>query len=363
MYTALMIRLPRPDDFHVHLRQGPALTAYAQDHARVFGRALIMPNTLPPIRNAADLMAYRNEIKLASKPVNPQYEPLMSFKIPSIKTLAKTESVNSFIQELKTAGAIAGKLYPAGVTTNSADGVGDLEEIYPLFEAMQDAGIYLCVHGEEPDAFCLDRERAFLPRLNRVVCDFPRLKIVLEHVSTAAAVEWVSGQPDRVAASVTVQHLLHTLDDMLGGHLQPHLFCKPLLKRPEDRQAIQAAVLSASPRFFFGSDSAPHSRIAKECDCGAAGVYSAPVALPLLAEFFETADKLKLLPDFVSRFGAEFYGLPLAKDELVMVRKPWMVPNSLHDGIEGFPIGGVVPMAAGQELAWVVEGWIASGSK
>jgi len=350
-----MIRIPRPDDFHVHVRQGPAMAAYVADHAAIFGRGLMMPNTVPSIRDAVGLAEYRAAILRAATRVNPGYQPLMTFKVFIPDSLEQGGDVANQIADLKSAGAIAGKLYPAGVTTNSADGVSDLDALYPVLEAMQDSGLVLCVHGEDPDAFCLDREAAFLPKLNRVVCDFPRLRIVLEHVSTAAAVDWVSGQPDRVAATVTVHHLLHTLDDMLAGHLQPHLFCKPLLKRPDDRSAIQSAVLSGSPRFFFGSDSAPHERVAKECDCGAAGIYSATVALPLLASFFEAREKLDLLAEFTGRFGAEFYGLALPNDELVLVRKKWVVPMTLHLGADGFSGGGVVPLAAGQELEWAVE--------
>jgi len=332
------------------------MAAYVADHAAVFGRGLIMPNTLPPISDSPGLTEYRAAIVRLAQAVNPAYQPLMTFKLFPVATLAPSGDLAGVLAGLKLAGAVAGKLYPAGVTTNSSDGVADLELLYPVFEAMQETGLVLCVHGEEPDAFCLDREAAFLPKLNRIVCDFPRLRIVLEHVSTAAAVEWVSGQPDRVAATVTVHHLLHTLDDMLADHLRPHLFCKPLLKRPADRVAIQSVVLAGSSRFFFGSDSAPHGRVAKECDCGAAGIYSASVALPLLAGFFEAAGKLERLADFTGRFGAEFYGLPLPSDELVLLRKKWQVPQSLHEGLAGFPAGGVVPLAAGQELAWAVEG-------
>lgn len=349
-----MIRIRLPDDFHVHLRQGPALAAYARDHAACFGRALVMPNTLPPVRDAAGLRAYAAEIAAAAAPVRPDYRALMSFKLlpPEAEGAAV---VADRVSDLAAAGAVAGKLYPAGVTTNSADGVSDMAELYPAFEAMQDRGLVLCVHGEDPDAFCLDREEAFLPRLDAVVRDFPRLRVVLEHVSTAAAVAWVRSRPDRVAATVTVQHLLHSLDDMLGGHLRPHLFCKPLLKRPGDRQAIQAAVLAGDRKFFFGSDSAPHAKVAKECDCGAAGVYSATVALPLLAGFFDAAGKLPLLDDFTGRHGAEFYGLEPARGECALVKKSWRVPPALHAGEAGFDGGGVVPLAAGQELAWAVE--------
>ncbi len=355
LYSATMMHLPRPDDFHVHVRQGPALVHYVHDLATVFGRGLIMPNTLPPILNAVDVSRYRAEILAAAQVVNPHFEALMTFKITTLAALGG--AVEEALADLKAAGAVAGKLYPAGVTTNSADGVKDLGELYPLFAAMEKRGLVLCLHGEDPDAFCLDRETAFLPKLGAVVAAFPRLKIVLEHVSTAQAVEWVLAQGPLVAATVTVQHLLFTLDDLLGGHLQPHLFCKPLIKRPEDRAALQAVVLSGSPRFFFGSDSAPHARAAKECDCGSAGCYSAPVALPALASFFEAAGELKGLADFVAGFGADFYGLPRLAGglggKISLVKESWKVPALLHagPGLES----GVVPLYAGQELAWKVK--------
>jgi dihydroorotase len=354
-----MIRIPRPDDFHVHVRQGPALDAYVADLAAVFGRGLVMPNTLPPVQTAADVARYRGEILAAARgtggaavPGAGAFEPLMSFKITGLGVFSAEADLDTAMAGLKAAGAVAGKLYPAGVTTNSADGVRDLAELYPLFAAMERADLALCVHGEDPDAFCLDREAAYLPRLDRVAAAFPRLRIVLEHVSTARAVDWVGAQGARIAATVTVQHLLFTLDDMLGGHLKPHLFCKPLIKRPEDRAALQAAVLSGSPKFFFGSDSAPHARTAKECDCGAAGVYTSPVALPVLAAWFEEHGKLELLGDFVGRFGAQFYGLPLPAGTVTLEKARWRVPSLLHAGPGLEP--GVVPLFAGQELAWRV---------
>jgi dihydroorotase len=366
MSTPATITLPLPDDFHAHVRQGPAMEHYVRDLAAVFGRGLIMPNTLPPVCSAAEVRAYRDAILAAARPVRPNFQPLMTFKVTTVAAAlglaaggsapTGTEldgALDRAAAELKAAGAVAGKLYPAGVTTNSADGVRDLAELFPLFGAMERAGLVLCVHGEEPDAFCLDREAAFLPRLEAVVRAFPRLKIVLEHVSTARAVDWVLAQGPQVAATVTVQHLLFTLDDMLGGHLHPHLFCKPLIKRPEDREVLRGAVFSGSPKFFFGSDSAPHAKAAKECDCGAAGCYTAPVALPVLAALFEAASALDRLPTFVAGHGAAFYGLPAPAGTLRLVRREWIVPRLLHagPGLES----GVVPLYAGQTLVWSVE--------
>ncbi len=339
-----MLKFPLPDDFHVHVRQGAVLKDYVRTLARSFGRALIMPNTLPPIKTASELLAYCQEIKEAANTVNPDFEPLMTFKVfAPEKGLSKQEILEQ-VQELKKAGAVAGKLYPLGATTNSEDGVSEIEELFSLFEAMQQEGLLLLIHGEDPQAFVMEREKAFLPQLDRIVRTFPQLKIVLEHVSSADAVSWVRRQGRNVAATVTVHHLLFTLDDMAGKHLNPHLYCKPLLKRPEDRQAIAEAVLSGDHKFFFGSDSAPHEVDQKESCCGAAGIYSAPVALALLAQFFDAAGELDLMPGFVASHGARFYGIPAPQGrEVQLVKEPWQVPELIDN---------IVPLAAGQTLAW-----------
>jgi dihydroorotase len=255
------------------------------------------------------------------------------------------------IREAKAAGVVAGKLYPEGVTTNSSDGVRDFMELADVFGAMAEAGLVLCLHGETPDAFCLDREEAFLAEvLPTIAASFPGLRIVLEHVSTAAAVEWVRGQAPAgahdVAATITVHHLLLTLDDVVGGMLAPHHFCKPVAKRPADRAAIVAAAVSGDPRFFLGTDSAPHLRAAKEAAHGCAGVFTAPVALPLLAARFDEHDALDRLEAFCSGHGARFYGLPGNEGTVQLVREPWTVPADC---------AGVVPLAAGTTLPWRVE--------
>lgn len=309
-----------------------------------------MPNTLPPITDAESLIAYRKQILAAAKRVDDSFQPLMTFKIMPVNAT----DAETLVSALKVAGAIAGKLYPQGVTTNSGDGVRNIGDLFPVFAAMEHYGLVFCVHGEDPDTFCLDREEAFLPKLESVVKAFPKLKIVLEHVSTKAAVDWVKSMPDRVAATMTIHHLLFTLDDMLGGHLNPHLFCKPLIKTPRDRDALAAAALSGSPKFFFGSDSAPHTKVSKECDCGAAGVYSMTVSLPLLASFFENAGKLDVFENFVSKFGADFYGLPLNDQFVELSKENWKVPKVVHTGEVGVE-GGVVPLAAGTEINWRIK--------
>ncbi len=328
-------RIPLPDDFHVHLRQDEPLRVYVHDLASSFGRAIVMPNTTPPIRNAADLRRYRDEIIDAAAGY-PWFTPLMTFKI------AESHSAGQ-VRQLAAAGAYAGKLYPQGATTNSEDGVPDIRAAWPVFEAMQDSDLVLCIHGEDPTSFVLDREDAFLPVLEEMVRDFPRLRIVLEHITTSRAVELIRSLPDTVAATITVHHLLLTLDDVVGGFLNPHVFCKPIMKRPEDRAALAEAALSASPKFFFGSDSAPHPVGAKENACGCAGVYTAPVAMPLLIDFFERHGSIAGLREFCCERGRRFYRLPESDYEVSYSRKPWTVPERY---------GVVVPFRAGSTVVW-----------
>jgi dihydroorotase len=337
------VTLRRPDDFHLHLRDGELLQAVLPHSSATFGRGLVMPNTEPPVLTGDDAERYRKQI-VEAVPEGHRFEPLMTIKVVSGTT-------RQVVDEARAAGVVAGKLYPEGVTTNSADGVRDVMALGEVFQAMSDAGMVLCLHGETPDTFCLDREGRFVDEVLPYLAEsFPDLRIVLEHVSTAAAVEWVRAQPadsgkGGVAATVTVHHLLLTLDDVVGGMLSPHHFCKPVAKRPEDRAAIVAAATSGCSRFFLGTDSAPHLRGAKECAQGCAGVFTAPVALPLLAELFDGLGVLDRLDDFCSGFGADFYGLPRNQGTLRLVRDPWVVPDEL---------AGVVPLRAGATLPWRV---------
>jgi dihydroorotase len=340
MAESLSLTLRRPDDLHLHLRDGALLAQVLPHSAAAFGRGLVMPNTEPPVVTGADAERYRKEI-LSVRPDGSPFEPLMTIKIVPSTTPA-------IVRDAAAAGVVAGKLYPEGVTTNSSDGVRDVLALGSVFAAMSDAGLVLCLHGESPDAFCLDREERFLfevlPELAR---SFPDLRIVLEHVSTAAAVDWVQHQPGtNVAATITVHHLLLTLDDVVGGMLAPHHFCKPVAKRPADRAAIVAAAVSGDPRFFLGTDSAPHPRAAKESAHGCAGVFTAPVALPLLATVFEEQGALAALEGFCSVHGAAFYGLPPNPGTVRLVREPWTVPADYD---------GVVPLNAGSTLPWQVE--------
>ncbi len=338
------IILRKPDDMHIHLRQGGLLENVLEQTVKQVARAIVMPNTAPAIETVNALTAYRQEINESLKRINSKagkqytFEPLMTFKVGPHMT-AQT------IKELKAAGATAGKIYPQGVTTNSEEGVKDFKALYPIYEAMSNENLVLCIHGEIPSAFCIDREKEFLPIFKQIAKDFPKLKIVLEHLTTSAAVELVEESPKNVAGTLTVHHLLTTLDDIIGGSLRPHLFCKPLPKHSSDKENLRRAAVSGNPKFFLGSDSAPHLVENKECDCGAAGVYSAPVLLPLLIDIFQQENKLDKLESFTSQFGAEFYNLPLNQETMALTQNTWTVPDKMH---------GIVPFFAGQKLKWKV---------
>lgn len=328
----MTLTLRRPDDFHVHLRQDADLPSYAREAGRRFARVLVMPNLVPPVVAAEDVDAYRKAILAGA----PGFEPLMAFKLLPRHTPSQLRS-------LKAAGAVAGKVYPEGVTTNSEDGITDLRQIWPLMESLEETGLVVCCHGEKPGVFSMDREERFLDEFMETATRFPGVRLVLEHVSTAAAVRSVRSLGRHVAATITLHHLEITLDDVVGGMLKPHLFCKPLAKRPEDREALREAAFSGDPKFFYGTDSAPHHKGKKECASGCAGVYSMPVALEGLVDVFDRAGKLDRLEDFCASFGADFYGLPRTTDTVTLVKSPWTVPD-LTDG--------VVPYRAGESMSW-----------
>jgi dihydroorotase len=342
------IRIRRPDDFHVHLRQGEMLSHVVGATATTFGRALVMPNTTPPIRTGADAMAYKARILDAVRTVLGSdwgFEPLMTIKLLPTTT-------PDVVREARAAGVVAAKLYPAGVTTNSDDGieVDRLGAIYvdpKVLEAMQEVDMVLCLHGEVPGVFCLDREEAFLEALRGLSTKFPRLRIVLEHVTCQAAVDAVTELPPNVAATITAHHLLLSLDDVVGDKIRPHHFCKPIAKYPSDRTALVIAATSGSRKFFLGTDSAPHARGTKECDSGCAGVYTAPIAMEVLAEVFEQADALERLEGFTSVFGADFYRLPRNEDYVELVKEWVDVPKELP--------GNLVPFRAGEKLTWLFQ--------
>lgn len=326
------LTLPLPDDFHIHLRQGKDLASYAKSAELQFGRVLAMPNTEPPINSPETVKKYKEEILAAA----PSLEILLTFKLN--KNYNEQE-----LSAMQKNGAAAAKYYPLGVTTNSQDGVSRIEDMYPTIALMEKLDLVLCLHGEEPGAFCLDRERDFLKHLEKLCENFPKLRIVLEHVSSAEAVECVKSLSQNVAATVTVHHIILTLNDIVGDSLRPQNFCKPLPKLPKDKEAVRAAIFSGNKKFFLGTDSAPHSLEKKECLCGAAGVYSAPVAIPILIEEFEKENKLNLLPDFLSGFGSDFYKIPRQAKKIVYIKKKWQVPEI---------IDGAVPLRAGEVLEW-----------
>jgi len=346
------LTLRRPDDWHLHLRDGDALAAVVGATARVFGRAIVMPNLKPPVATVAAALAYRDRIVAAARP-GCRFEPLM--------TLYLTDNTPaSEIARAKASGAVhAIKYYPAGATTNSDSGVTALERAYPAIEAIERHGLVLSLHGEvtDPDVDIFDRERVFVDRvLERLLRDFPGLKIVLEHITTHEAAQFVAEAPPRVAATITPQHLLWSRNAMLVGGIRPHYYCLPILKRETHRRSLVAAATSGSPKFFLGTDSAPHARHTKEHACGCAGCYSAPLALELYAEAFEDAGALGRLEGFASLHGAAFYGLPPHDDAVTLERASWTAPAD-------YPFGGatIVPLRAGEPMRWRVAGNSAPG--
>jgi dihydroorotase len=317
---------------HLHLREGDILHTVTPLSAQVFAGAVIMPNLVPPVDNRERLERYRASIHAASD--STLFEPYM--------TLFFKEYDEPTLRSLKT-HIIGIKLYPADVTTHSAAGVQTIEDAIPTLAFMQELAIPLLVHGET-HGFVLDREREFLTVYDRLATRFPRLTIVMEHITTREAVAFLDRYPN-VYATVTLHHLLYTLDDIAGGLLQPHLFCKPLAKRPEDRDALLAAALSAHPKLMFGSDSAPHPQSAKECSGCAAGVFTAPIALPRLVELFEQHHALDRLQAFVSDNARRIYNIQPPARVVELEKTPWVVPERY---------GTVIPMHAGKTLAWQV---------
>ena len=339
------LTLARPDDWHVHLRDGPALAAVAAHTARVFGRAIVMPNLKPPVTTVAAAADYRARI-LAALPAGVRFTPLMTLYLTDNTTPAE-------IERAKASGFVhAVKYYPAGATTNSDSGVTALDRVYPALAAMERAGLVLSLHGEVTDADVdmFDRERVFVDRLlQRIVGDFPALRIVLEHITTREAAEYVAGAPANVAATITPQHLLWSRNAIFAGGLRPHLYCLPILKRETHREALVRAATSGSTRFFLGTDSAPHARHTKEHACGCAGCYSAHAALELYAEAFEDAGAIDRLEGFASFHGADFYRLPRNRDTITLVREPWSVP-----AVYPFGADTLVPLRAGEAVRWRV---------
>jgi dihydroorotase len=341
--TSTEITLTSPDDWHLHLRDGAALESVVAHTALRFARAIVMPNLKVPVTTTAQALAYRGRI-LAALPQGLAFEPLMTLYLTD--NLAPDE-----IDLARASGQVhAVKLYPAGATTNSESGVTDLGAVYPVLERMQRLDLPLLVHGEstEPQVDVFDRERRFIEeRLSRILRDFPGLRVVFEHITTSDAVAFVREGPPNLAATITAHHLLYNRNAMFAGGMRPHLYCLPVLKRETHRAALVEAATSADPRFFLGTDSAPHAQGAKESACGCAGIYSAHAGIELYAEAFEQAGALGRLEGFASHFGADFYRLPRNSTQIRLRREPWQVPDSY-----AFGDGRLVPLRAGEQIAW-----------
>ena len=340
------LTLTRPDDWHLHVRDGDAMAAVIPHSARQFARAIIMPNLQPPVTTTEQALAYRQRI-LDVVPAGMDFTPLL--------TLYLTDNTSADeITRAKASGEIvAVKYYPAGATTNSDAGVTDISNTWSTLEVMEETGMPLLVHGEatDPDVDVFDRESVFIDTvLEPLTARFPKLKVVLEHVTTKQGVEFVRSAPDTVAATITAHHLLLNRNAMFKGGLQPHAYCLPVLKRETHREALIEAATSGNKKFFLGTDSAPHAKQRKESACGCAGIYTAHAALELYAQAFDMADSLDRLESFASHFGPDFYGLPRNTQTITLEKTDWTIPES-------YPLGdsSVVPMFAGETLHWRVK--------
>lgn len=339
------LTITRPDDWHVHLRDGDVLKDTVRDISRYNGRAIVMPNTVPPTTDTEMALAYHQRI-MDQQP-EATFEPLMTLYLTDNTTPDE-------IRKAKASGKIfAAKLYPAGATTNSDSGVTSIPDMYPVFEAMEEVGMLLLIHGEvttnEVDIF--DREKVFLDTVLRpIVESFSSLKIVVEHITTADAVEFVSKAGDNVAATITAHHLLYNRNHMLVGGIRPHFYCLPILKRNTHQDALRKAATSGNKKFFLGTDSAPHAKGRKETSCGCAGSYTAHASLELYAEVFEDEGKLENLEKFASFNGPDFYGLPRNSDTVTLTKESWQVGAEMPFGDET-----VVPIRAGEAVLWKVE--------
>ncbi len=339
----MQITLTRPDDWHVHVRDGAALHAVVPHTARQFARAIIMPNLRPPIITTEQALAYRQRV-LAAVPTGLDFDPLM--------TLYLTDNTSPReIERAKVSGQVlACKLYPAGATTNSDSGVTRIQSIYPALATMEETGLLLLVHGEvtNSDVDIFDREAVFIRRVLMPLSDrFPRLKVVMEHITTQEAVDFVTAAPATVAATITAHHLLYNRNALFLGGIRPHYYCLPVLKREVHRRALLAAAASGNPKFFLGTDSAPHARHTKETGYGCAGCYTAHAALELYAEAFEEANALERLEGFASFHGADFYGLPRNRGALTLRRETTPVATQFE-----FGDATLIPLRAGETLTW-----------
>ena len=340
------ITLTRPDDWHLHLRDGAALTAVLPHSARQFARAIVMPNLRPPVTTVEQVRHYRKRI-LAALPPGARFEPLMTLYLTDDTTPGE-------IALAKASGEVhAVKYYPAGATTNSDSGVTEIERCFPALAAMEESGLPLLLHGEvtDPAVDVFDREQVFIDSvLPRITRRFPKLRLVLEHITTREAAQYVSAAPVNVGATITAHHLLLNRNALFAGGIRAHHYCLPLLKREAHRQALVKAATGGNPKFFLGTDSAPHARANKEAACGHAGIYTAHAAIELYAEAFDAAGALDQFEAFASFHGADFYGLPRNAEKIVLRRERWQVQSQFALGEDE-----LVPLRAGEHLAWRLQ--------
>lgn len=341
----MKLTITRPDDWHLHVRDGNVLADLIPFTARQFARAIIMPNLTPPVTTTEQALAYRERILQAIPAENP-FEPLMTLYLTNNTPADEIRRAhdNPYIHAVK--------LYPAGATTNSDAGVTDIKNCYAALEAMQDCGMPLLVHGEvvDPDVDVFDREKVFIDRvLSPTMKDFPELKVVFEHITTKQAAEFVSEGDHRIGATITPQHLLYNRNAIFKGGIRPHYYCLPILKREEHREALVKVATSGSKKFFLGTDSAPHAQNRKENACGCAGIFSAPLAIELYTRIFDSNDALDKLEAFASFNGADFYGLPRNSDTITLEKKSWTVPDD-------YPLAEdrIIPLHAGEKESWSI---------
>lgn len=340
------LTITQPDDWHLHFRDNDMLPETVPATARCFARAIVMPNLVPPVTNAEMALSYRERI-MASVPSNVTFEPLMTLYLTN-------QTSTEDIKQAKAEGVTAAKLYPAGATTNSDAAVSGIEGLFPVFAEMANQGMPLLIHGEVTESHIdiFDREKAFIEQyMRKIVAEFPSLKIVFEHITTKDAAEFVAEAPANVAATITPQHLLLNRNDLLVGGIKPHNYCLPVLKRNIHQQALREMVKTGSPKFFLGTDSAPHEKHAKESSCGCAGCYSAWSAIELYVQVFDDLDALEKFEGFASFHGADFYGLPRNTKKITLVKEDWTVPEQIT-----LPNGNpIVPFFGGQTLSWKLQ--------
>lgn len=344
----------QPDDWHIHLRDGQALATTVAHAATSFNRIICMPNLVPPVKNAADAQAYRERIMQYLQASDISADRKVTFDPRMTLYMTDQTSVQDIEMAVKSGIVQAVKLYPAGATTNSADGVTNINALADVFEAMQKYQLPLLLHGEvthdHVDIF--DREKRFLDEvLTQIIAKFPALKIVVEHITTSDAADFVLAQGNHVAATITPQHLMFNRNHLLLGGIKPHLYCLPILKRASHQKVLLDVATSGSPKFFLGTDSAPHSTDKKEAACGCAGCYSSATALPLYATAFDSVGKINSLEGFASRFGAQFYGLPISTNTVTLIKKPMQVPSA-YPYFDGSTL---TPLMAGETLPWSIK--------